>query len=94
MRRLYSAAMSEFGMHEAKTHLSRLVERALAGEEIVITRRGKPAVRLAPIERKLAMRELWGIRQGSGVPDEAFGKLDQEIERAFDDSRVFPEGDG
>ena len=38
------APMADVGMHEAKTHLSQLVERALAGEEIVVTRRGKPAV--------------------------------------------------
>ena len=35
-------------MHEAKTHLSRLVERALTGEDIVIARAGAPAVRLVP----------------------------------------------
>jgi prevent-host-death family protein len=41
--------MTQVGMHEAKTRLSQLVERALAGEEIVVTRRGKPAVRLTPV---------------------------------------------
>jgi prevent-host-death family protein len=41
-------------MHEAKTSLSRLVERALAGEEIVIARKGEPLVKLVPVptERK------------------------------------------
>lgn len=41
-------------MHQAKTELSRLVERALAGEEVVLARAGKPVVRLVPIrpERK------------------------------------------
>jgi prevent-host-death family protein len=38
-------------MHEAKTELSRLVERALAGEEVVIARAGVPVVRLVPIVR-------------------------------------------
>jgi prevent-host-death family protein len=88
----YPGVMTEFGMHEAKTHLSRLVERALAGEEIVITRRGKPAVRLAPIERKLTMRELRGIWKGVEVPDDAFGELDLEIQKLFEESRIFPEG--
>ena len=37
------------GMHEAKTHLSRLVERARAGEEIVITRHGKPVAELVRV---------------------------------------------
>lgn len=36
-------------MHEAKTHLSRLVERALAGEEVLIARAGTPLVRLQPV---------------------------------------------
>lgn len=36
-------------MHEAKTELSRLVERALAGEDVVIARAGVPVVRLVPV---------------------------------------------
>lgn len=36
-------------IHAAKTHLSRLIERALAGEEIVISRGSKPVVRLVPV---------------------------------------------
>jgi len=38
-------------MHEAKSDLSRLVERALAGEEVIIARAGVPVARLAPISR-------------------------------------------
>jgi len=38
-------------MHQAKTSLSRLVERALAGDEIVIARNGEPLVKLVPVER-------------------------------------------
>ena len=36
-------------IHEAKTQLSKLVERALEGEEVIIARAGKPVVRLVPI---------------------------------------------
>lgn len=43
-------------MHQAKTTLSRLVERALAGEEIVIARNGKPLVRLTPVPEKRGQR--------------------------------------
>jgi prevent-host-death family protein len=39
-------------MHQAKSSLSRLVERALAGEEVVIARNGKPLVQLVPVQRK------------------------------------------
>lgn len=37
------------GVHEAKTHLSRLLERVEAGEEIIIERRGKPVARLSAV---------------------------------------------
>lgn len=36
-------------MHEAKTHFSKLVERALAGEDIIVAKAGKPCIRLVPI---------------------------------------------
>ena len=39
-------------MHQAKSSLSRLVERALAGEEVVIARNGRPLVRLVPVQKK------------------------------------------
>lgn len=44
--------MNAVGAFDAKTHLSDLLDRVEAGEEIVITRRGKPVARLAPIEIK------------------------------------------
>jgi prevent-host-death family protein len=39
-------------MHQAKSSLSRLVERALAGEDVVIARNGEPLVRLVPLSKK------------------------------------------
>lgn len=41
--------MKTVNVHEAKTHLSRLLERAHSGEEIVIAKNGKPFARLAPL---------------------------------------------
>ena len=41
-------------MHEAKTHLSRLLERVEAGEEVVIARAGQPIARLVPVAVKRA----------------------------------------
>ena len=43
---------STFNIHEAKTNLSKLVERVEAGDEIVIARAGKPAVRMVPLAPK------------------------------------------
>jgi len=44
--------VTEVGVHEAKTHLSRLLRRVAAGEEIVIARGGKPVARLVRYTRK------------------------------------------
>jgi prevent-host-death family protein len=48
-------------IHEAKTHLSRLVERVEAGEEIVIARAGRPVARLVPFRTRTKPRTpgLW-----------------------------------
>ena len=43
-------------LYEAKTNLSRLVDRAAAGEEIVITKSGRPRARLVPLEDTRALR--------------------------------------
>lgn len=48
-------------IHQAKTHLSRLVERVEGGEEIVIARAGRPVARLVPFRPRVAARTpgLW-----------------------------------
>ena len=62
-------------IHEAKTHLSRLVERAEAGEEILIARAGRPVARLVPLGTRTAVRQpgLWRgqvrIHPGFDDPD-------------------------
>ncbi|MFO7533471.1 MAG: type II toxin-antitoxin system Phd/YefM family antitoxin [Candidatus Limnocylindrales bacterium] len=49
--------MTEVGVHEAKTHLSRLLRRVAAAEVIIITSGGRPAARLVPVEPAMS-REL------------------------------------
>jgi len=44
--------MTTVNVHEAKTHLSKLLQRAECGEEIIIARAGKPIARLAPLEKR------------------------------------------
>jgi len=51
-------------VHEAKTHLSRLLERVERGEEIVIARSGKPVARLVPVEPSLAGKRPIGLYKG------------------------------
>nr|WP_114795148.1 type II toxin-antitoxin system prevent-host-death family antitoxin [Gaiella occulta] len=54
----------QVNIHEAKTHLSRLVERAAAGEEIVIAKAGEPRARLLPLERPSGRRRGYGSMRG------------------------------
>lgn len=82
--------LDHVNMHEAKTHLSRLVGRVEAGEEIVIDRAGKPAAKLMPIEVKDRGRRKLGIWEGRGVTVEDFDAIDTEIERLIDESEIFP----
>ena len=55
--------MTTVNVHEAKTHLSNLLQRAECGEEIVIARAGKPVVRLQLISERPKMR-IAGIDRG------------------------------
>lgn len=55
--------MKTVNIHEAKTQLSRLIERVERGEEIVIARAGTPVARLLPFSPKGAAREL-GMDEG------------------------------
>jgi prevent-host-death family protein len=69
-------------IHEAKTQLSKLVERALQGEEVIIARAGKPAVRLVPIRESDTPRE-GGQWKGKVRIAEDFDELPQDLARAF-----------
>ncbi len=65
-------------VHEAKTHLSKLLSRVEAGEEIVIARAGKPCARLVPCEPR--RRRTPGRIRGITVPPEFFDPLpDDEL---------------
>jgi prevent-host-death family protein len=71
-------------MHEAKTHLSRLVERAEAGEDVVIQRNGKPVVRLTPIvEEPRSLASVRGAWRGRVHMAEDFDVLPHDVAEAF-----------
>ncbi len=73
-------------MHEAKTGLSRLVERAEAGEEIIIARAGKPAARLVPFAA--SRRRRLGLLDGQfTIPDDFNEPLPEAVLRAFEGSK-------
>jgi prevent-host-death family protein len=80
--------MRRVNLHEAKTHLSRLVEEAAAGEDLVICKAGKPMVRLTALVQGEAAgprRPRLGLLQGRcSVPDD-FDQLGAEaIAAAFE----------
>lgn len=55
--------MTKVNIHEAKTQLSQLVDRALAGEEVIVARHGRALVRLVPIESQATLRPIELHRQ-------------------------------
>jgi prevent-host-death family protein len=63
--------MKPIPIHRAKAELSRLVERACAGEDVVIARGKQPMVRLVPIDRAQPQRKF-GALKGKLVVDESF----------------------
>lgn len=73
-------------MHVAKTQLSRLVARVEGGEQIVITRAGKPAAKLVPVPQEKGGRRKLGGWEGKGfwmASDEEMAKADKEIAEEF-----------
>jgi len=62
--------MTEATIHEAKTHLSRLIQRALRGEEIVITRNHKPLVKLVRLAGARPSRHLGGAKGRIAMSDD------------------------
>ncbi|MFP4502036.1 MAG: type II toxin-antitoxin system Phd/YefM family antitoxin [Candidatus Hydrogenedentota bacterium] len=74
--------MKTANIHEAKTHLSRLLERVAQGEEIIIANAGKPVARLVPYHLEPAPREP-GIWQGKVEIAADFDDLPEDIAAAF-----------
>jgi prevent-host-death family protein len=68
-------------MHQAKASLSRLVERVLAGEEVVIARNGEPLVQIVPVPKKAVAPRIPGRSTGKAwnSPD-----VDEEVTELFE----------
>jgi prevent-host-death family protein len=70
-------------VHEAKTHLSRLLDRVSQGEEIIIAKAGRPVARLVPVRERL-QRRVPGSAVGQAVMSEDFdAPLPEEILETF-----------
>ena len=76
-------------IHEAKTHLSRLLDRASKGEPFIIAKAGKPLVKVVPLETPEAdrVRRLGFMTGQIAVPDDFDRMGTAEIERLFGSDR-------
>ena len=77
--------MQTVNIHEAKTHLSRLVERASKGESFIIAKAGKPMVRVVPIEPETphTPQRLGFMKGKMSIPDDFDTMYADEIARMF-----------
>jgi len=75
--------MVRVGMHEAKSQLSRLVELAEGGEEIIIQRSGRPVARLVALPRRRPVAEAFGALRGEIELADDFDVLPDELVEHF-----------
>ena len=79
--------MQTYNMHEAKTHLSRLVEQAAKGEPFVIAKAGKPLVKVIPLNAPGPSEiKRFGFMAGQiSVPDDFDQMAEAEIVKMFEE---------
>ncbi len=75
--------MKMVNIHEAKTHLSRLIARAVDGEEIVIAKAGRPVAKLVGLTRPVGRRELGQARGKIVIHDDFDAPLPEDVRRAL-----------
>lgn len=79
--------METINIHEAKTHLSRLVEEVAGGAEIVIAKNGVPRAKLVPLEKPRALK--FGVLKGKiRVPDDFDAPLPDDVLVLFEGRRA------
>lgn len=76
--------MKSVNVHEAKTHLSRLLERVAAGEEIVISKAGKPMAKLTPLAEPQTDRIAGLDKEILRIPDDFDAPLPDDILELFE----------
>jgi len=76
--------MGQVNVHEAKTHLSRLLSRVAAGEEIIISKAGKPVARLVPYKQPKKKRVPGQDKGKVWIADDFDAPLPDEIQQLFE----------
>jgi len=74
--------MQIINIHQAKTNLSRLIEKTLAGEDVIIAKAGKPVVKIVAYKEKSKPRKP-GLWKGKVWMSEDFNEEDEEINKLF-----------
>jgi prevent-host-death family protein len=74
----------DVNIHEAKTHLSRLLEQALAGDDVVIMKAGKPLVRLTPVATAPMRRKIGTAKGDFIVPNDFDAPLPKNVLDEFE----------
>jgi prevent-host-death family protein len=80
----------EVNIHEAKTNLSKLLERVALGEEVIIAKAGTPVAKLVPFDPQPKIR-IFGSAKGEFTVPEDFNEPDPEIEDMFYEGTLFPQ---
>ena len=75
---------SQYNVHEAKTHLSRLLDQVAAGEEVILAKAGVPVARLVPVVVPAAARELGSERGRVFIADDFDAPLPDDTLRSFE----------
>jgi prevent-host-death family protein len=71
-------------IHDAKTHLSRIVDEVAAGAEVIIAKAGKPMARLVPIAPPAKQKRLGLLKGKLRVPDDFNAPLDEDVLASFE----------
>ncbi|MBI2327133.1 type II toxin-antitoxin system Phd/YefM family antitoxin [Candidatus Curtissbacteria bacterium] len=81
--------MQIINIHQAKTNLSRLIEKTLRGEEVIIAKAGKPVAKLVKYDKPPKPRKL-GLLKGKIVIPDDFDEESEEINKLFYKGELFP----
>lgn len=71
-------------IHDAKTHLSKIVDEVAGGAKVIIAKAGKPMARLSPISAPIRPKKLGLLKGKIKIPDDFNAPLDQEMIAEFE----------
>lgn len=75
--------MKQVNLYEAKTQLSKLVDAAIAGEDVIIARAGKPVARLTGLNKPIGKRKLGHLDGQFSIPEDFNAPLPDEVLESF-----------